>query len=250
MSCNCKLSQSRRVEGLPDGLSPRIFAGLGRSELAEILAQARHQRFANPSVVIHEGDPAEHAYLLTSGQGVHFVQTDDGRKIIVYWLTAGQVFGGAALLASPWRYLASTEMHTAGCALVWPRRVIREFVVRHPVVLDNALSIAVTEHFAWQLSARISLASEEAAVRAASLLVSLACGIGKSVAGGIEVLVSNEEIAQATAVTPYTVSRLTAEWQRAGIITKKRGRIILRRPELLAVGNQGNKPVDMGRSVA
>ena len=251
MNCNCKLSQSRRVQGLSDGLSPRIFAGLGRIELAEILAQARHQQFTAASVVTNEGDPAEHIYLLTSGQGSHFVLTADGRKILVYWLTAGQIFGGMALLSSPGLYLASTEMHTPGCALVWNRRTIREIISRYPIILNNALSIAATEHFAWQLSARISLASEEASVRVASLLVSLACGIGKSVPDGVEVLVSNEDLAGATAVTPYTVSRLTAEWQRAGIIIKRRGRIILRRPEQLAVGNQRpDKPIEMGRSVA
>ncbi|UWZ82995.1 Crp/Fnr family transcriptional regulator [Occallatibacter riparius] len=250
MNCNCKLSLSRRVEGLPDGLSPRIFAGLGRSALAEILARARHQRFTGASVVINEGDAAEHLYLLTSGQGAHSVITRDGRKILVYWLTAGQVFGGMAMLSSPSPYVASTEMHTPGCGLVWNRQTIREFAMRYPIILDNALSIAATEHCAWQLSARISIGTEEASVRVARLLVSLACGIGKSVPGGVEILVANEDLAGATAVTPYTVSRLTAEWQRAGIIIKKRGRIILRRPEQLGVGNEAKEATDMRRSVA
>ena len=252
MNCQCKLSQTRRPEGLPDGLRPRIFAGLTDHELAAILAQARHQRFAGPSVVVHEADPADQIYLLTSGQGAHFVVTGEGRKILVYWLTAGQIFGGVALLASPGLYLASTEMHTPGCALVWSRRVIREIVARHPIILDNALSIATTEHFAWQLSARISLGTDEASVRVARLLVSLACGIGRSLPGGVEILVANEDLAGASGVTPYTVSRLIAEWQRAGILSKGRGRITLRRPELLAARAQTaeKSPLQSGRSVA
>lgn len=250
MNCTCKLSLSRRVEGLPDGLRPRIFAGLGRAQLAEVLAQARHQRCTAGSVVINEGDPAEHLYLLTSGQGAHSVITRDGRKILIYWLTAGQVFGGMALLSSPSPYVASTEMHTPGCALVWKRQAVRDIALRYPVILDNALSIAATEHCAWQLSARISIGTGEASVRVARLLVSLACGIGKHVPGGIEILVANEDLAGATAVTPYTVSRLTAEWQRAGIIIKKRGRIILRRPEQLAVENEAKDATDVRRSVA
>ena len=238
------------MEGLPDGLSPRIFAGLGRADLAEILAKGRHQRFTAGSVVINEGDPAEQLYLLTSGQGAHSVITQDGRKILVYWLTAGQVFGGMALISSPSPYLASTEMHTHGCALVWNRQTIREIALRRPIILDNALSIAATEHCAWQLSARISIGTEEASVRVARLLVSLACGIGRSVPGGIEILVANEDLAGAAAVTPYTISRLTAEWQRAGIIVKKRGRIILRRPEQLALREQANNAPAWSRSVA
>ncbi len=248
MNCNCKLSHGR-FEGLPNGLRPRIFAGLADHELAAILARARHQRFAAPSVVLRQGDDAERIFLLTSGQGAHFVETSEGRKILVYWLTAGQVFGGAALLSTPCPYLASAEVHSGSCALVWSRRAIREVVAQHPILLDNALSIAVTEHFAWQLSTRISIGTEDAPVRVARLLVSLACGIGRSVPGGVEILVANEELASASAVTPYTVSRLIAEWQRAGVLTKGRRRIILRRPELLSVQTQ-TPTMQTRRSVA
>jgi CRP-like cAMP-binding protein len=252
VNCDCKLLHGRRVEGLPDSLRPRIFAGLSDHGLAGILAQARHQRFATDSVVLNEGDAAESIFLLTCGQGAHFVVTDEGRKILVHWLTAGQIFGGAALLSPPCPYLTSTEVHSGSCALVWSRRDIREIVMEHPVLLDNALSISATEHFAWQLASRISITTEEAPVRLARLLVSLACGIGRSKPDGVEILVANEDLAGATGVTPYTVSRLIAEWQRAGIIRKGRGRIILRRPELLAVRIQSpsKSPIDARRSVA
>jgi CRP-like cAMP-binding protein len=252
VNCDCKLLHGRRVEGLPDGLRPRIFAGLSDPDLAGILARARHQRFAASSIVLHEGDPAESIFLLTRGQGAHFVVTDEGRKILLYWLTAGQIFGGAALLSPPCPYLASTEVDTDSCALVWSRRDIREIAAEHSVLLDNALSIAATEHFAWQLASRISMATEEAPVRVARLLVSLACGIGRSKPDGVEILVANEDLASATGVTPFTVSRLIAEWQRAGIIRKGRGRIVLRRPELLALRTHppSKSPIDERRSVA
>jgi CRP/FNR family transcriptional regulator, nitrogen oxide reductase regulator len=233
VNCKCKLLRNKKFEGLPDGLRPRIFAGLARHELAEILAAARHQHFAVPSVILHQEDAPEHVFLLTSGQGAHFVVTGKGQKIIVHWLTAGQVFGGAAMLSSPCPYLTSTEVQTAGCALVWNRRTIRELISRYPILLDNAFSIAVTEHFAWQLTSRISIETEDARARVARLLVALACGIGKSKSDGVEILVPNEDLAAAASVTPYTVSRVIAEWQRAGILTKGRGRILLRHPERL-----------------
>jgi CRP-like cAMP-binding protein len=219
--------------------------------LAHILSQARHLRLSASSAVLNEGEAAENIFLLTSGQGGHFVVTDEGRKVFLYWLTAGQIFGGAALLSAPCPYMASTEMHTDGCALVWSRPVIREIAMQHPVLLDNALSIAATEHFAWQLGSFVSVATEEAPARIARLLVSLACGIGRSVPDGVEILVANEDLAGATGVTAYTVSRLTAEWHRAGILRKGRGRITLRRPELLPARIQGPKsPLAARRSVA
>jgi CRP-like cAMP-binding protein len=111
---------------------------------------------------------------------------------------------------------------------------MRELVRRVPKLMENAYSIAVTEHIAWLVGARVSLSSEDARSRVADLLISLACAIGSSGPDGVEIPVGNEDVAAAASVTPYTVSRLFSKWQRDGILRKGRGKVILRRPELLA----------------
>ena len=45
---------------------------------------------------------------------------------------------------------------------------------------------------------------------------------------GIEVNVSNEELANEANVTIFTVSRLLSEWQRKGLLVKSRGRVVIR----------------------
>jgi CRP-like cAMP-binding protein len=60
--------------------------------------------------------------------------------------------------------------------------------------------------------------------------VELAPSIGQKVAGGIELDVTNEELANSANITPYTTSRMVSEWQRAGAIRKQRGKILLRSP--------------------
>jgi len=37
-------------------------------------------------------------------------------------------------------------------------------------------------------------------------------------------------------VTPFTVSRCLRDWELAGVVAKRRGGILLRRPELLLAG--------------
>jgi CRP-like cAMP-binding protein len=162
-----------------------------------------------------------------------FVITSDGRKIILDWLNAGRFFGGATLVSTPYRYLANTEVVSDSSVLVWDRKTIRELVSKIPRLLDNALSIAVTEHFAWAIATRISLVADDAAGRIASLLVGLACGIGEVGEDGIKIQVANEELAAGANVTPFTASRVLSEWQREGILKKARGRIFLQRPEML-----------------
>jgi CRP-like cAMP-binding protein len=234
MSCGCELSPGKHIACLPDKLKPRFLSGLAKAELSFILSLAKHRQFRASSVVIHEGDPAERFFLLTSGHGRQFVTSNDGRRVLLFWLTAGQVVGGLSILHIPIQYLASTEVRSDSCALVWDRHTMRELVHRYPRLLDNALSIAATERIAWLIASHVSFSCDDARGRIAHLLVSLACGIGEHTPNGVELWITNDDLASGANVTPFTVSRFLGEWQRAGILTKGRGKVVLRRPELLA----------------
>lgn len=50
---------------------------------------------------------------------------------------------------------------------------------------------------------------------------------------GIELNIRNEELANEANITVFTASRLLNEWQRQGILTKSRGKVVLRSPETL-----------------
>jgi CRP-like cAMP-binding protein len=233
VNCACKLSVGNQILGLPDELKPRFFLGLPSAELTSVLSVAKHRRFRASSVIINQEDPAERFFLLTSGHGRHFVITNEGRKILLHWLTAGQIFGGAAILSTSVQYLASTEVLSDSCALVWERQAIRELVSTFPALIDNVLSIAVTESIAWSTAAHVSLTTDDAHGRVAHLLVSLASAIGKATRAGVEITVLNEDLAEGANVTPFTVSRCLRGWRRAGVLAKRRGKILLRKPELL-----------------
>lgn len=110
---------------------------------------------------------------------------------------------------------------------------MRKLVTAIPRLMDNALSIAVNEHIAWLIGAKVSLSAEDAQSRIADFLIGLALGIGISGPDGVVIPVANEELAAGANVTPFTVSRFLSKWHREGILTKGRGKVILRRPELL-----------------
>ena len=63
--------------------------------------------------------------------------------------------------------------------------------------------------------------------------LSLASGIGQPTPDGVEIEITNEDVADGANVTPFTVSRSLSNWERIGILKKRRGRIVLRKPELL-----------------
>jgi CRP-like cAMP-binding protein len=120
---------------------------------------------------------------------------------------------------------------------MWDRNTVRHLSAQIPQLVENALLIAVHEYIAPLLRGKISLVSESAQSRIADLLVSLASEVGKKVSEGVEISISNEDLAAGANVTPFTVSRSISRWQREGILEKKRRKVILRKPELLDAKN-------------
>jgi len=142
------------------------------------------------------------------------------------------VFGGAALLSRPSSYLVSTEMVTDSWVLVWQRKTIRELAGKCPKLMENALLLAF-DYMTLFLAAHVALTSHSARERLAGVLVSLADGFGQDVSGGVKLVITNEELANAANVTTFTASRLLSEWHRSGAVVKSRRGVILRAPHKL-----------------
>ncbi len=220
------------IASLVRELKPRILEGLNPLELQAILAAASHRRFLANSVISHQGHPAEHLFLLIRGRARYFYVTPDGERMLLYWLPPGEMLGGAAILSKRIHYLVSTEAVKNSSALVWDRTTIRGLAAKYPKLLDNALTIA-WDYLHSSLSHQLSLTRHTARQRLAHVLMNLASGIGHSVPGGVELVVSNEDLANTANVTPFTASRLLSEWQRRGMLSKSRGKVLLRHPERL-----------------
>jgi CRP-like cAMP-binding protein len=213
-------------------LKSRLLDGLAPSEVHVVLAAARQQHFLGKCVVVNQGHPADHLFLLTKGRARFFFNTREGKKVALFWLTPGEIFGGSALLSTPSRYLVSTETLKDSSILVWNRATLRTLGARYPRLVENALLIA-SDYLAWYLADHVALVSQTARQRLARVLVCLAETIGNKSSDGFEFDATNEELAGAANVTTFTTSRLLSEWQRNRAVVKRRGKILLRSPERL-----------------
>jgi CRP/FNR family transcriptional regulator, nitrogen oxide reductase regulator len=106
-------------------------------------------------------------------------------------------------------------------ALLWRRDTLRQLANRHPKIWENAISIA-SDYFAWYLSAHLALITQDAHERLAEVVLSLSEAIGN----GLELNVTNEELANITNISLFTVSRILSEWRSNGVLGKKRGKIV------------------------
>jgi CRP-like cAMP-binding protein len=217
-----------------DSVCPNIdlLRGFKRQEIDLILAAARVRRFPAKSVMTYQGEPADHLLLLWKGRARYFFETPNGKKLIMMWITPGHSFGGAALAPRASTYLVSTETVRNSVVLVWDGPAIRGLARRFPQLLENAIASAV-DYLSWYIAAHAALCSQTARQRLASVLLGYTSSMGERVSGGIEFDITNEELANAANITPYTASRILSEWQRTGAIHKQRGKIFVRSTERL-----------------
>jgi CRP/FNR family transcriptional regulator, nitrogen oxide reductase regulator len=183
-------------------------------------------------VITNQGDPADRFFLLTRGLVRFFFVTEAGKKLLFQWFGPGDLFGARTILPDTSSYLFSTETVTNSSVLVWDRPTIRGLVKRYPRLLENAL-LTASDYLAWHLASHISLACYTVRQRVAEVLVTLARTVGKETSGGVELQITNEELANAANITPFTASRLMSNWQRDGALVKRRGKVLLRWPERL-----------------
>jgi CRP/FNR family transcriptional regulator, nitrogen oxide reductase regulator len=217
---------------VPRNLKSRFLDGFGSHALSAILAAAKERHFPPNSVVVNQGNPADHLFLITRGRARFFFHTQEGKRILLLWLTPGEIFGGAALLLPPSTYLVSTETLRDSSMLVWDRTTLRSLAARYPRLLENASRIFYN-YLSWYVADHVALISRTARQRLARVLVCVAELIGEKVAGGFEFDATNEELADAANVTPFTASRLLREWQTSCAVIKRRGKILLRSPQRL-----------------
>jgi CRP/FNR family transcriptional regulator, nitrogen oxide reductase regulator len=213
-------------------LKSPFLDGLAWPARKTILAGATQRRFAARSVVTNQGRPADHLFVLTKGCARHFYVTEEGKKFLLEWLGPGDLFGARTILSNRSSYLASTEMVTDGSVLVWDRITIRGLLAHYPRLLENAL-LTASDYVAWHLMSHIGIASYTARQRLAEVLSTLARTVGQQTASGVTLNITNEELADAANISPFTASRLINEWQGERALVKRRGKILLQSDDWL-----------------
>jgi len=215
---------------LPPGFRSSLFEGLTHTEIEAVVAAGGQRRIFSNQVLQQEGDPATHLFLLVTGRAAFYKHTSDGRKLFLQWIVPGDTFGLSTLQRVP--YLTTVQAVREGSVLVWDRDSARALVRQHPRLRENVYS-AMTCYLAALIDALVARTSQTAQQRLARMLVESARQIGRARHDGIEFDLTNERLAEMADVSLFTASHQLSEWQSRGILTKSRGKILLRSPEHL-----------------
>jgi CRP-like cAMP-binding protein len=111
-----------------------------------------------------------------------------------------------------------------------------DLVLRYPQLALNILRVVSAHVIEFQNRYR-ELATERVERRVARALLRLANQAGQKVAGGIliDVALTQQDLAEMTGTTRYTISRMLGEWEQRGLVKAGRGRVLVKQPHNLVV---------------
>lgn len=206
----------------------RLFQGFALAESERVLAAGAPRVLRKGEVLFREGEPAAALYLLESGRIKLTQLTAEGGDVIMRYLAPGDAFAAVALFERS-TYPVTARATERTRVRAWPREVLPGVVREHPRFEANLLRI-VSSHTQEALSRVRELATEPVAQRLARTLLRLARQIGRGEPDGPILVerITQQEIAEISGASLYTVSRMLADWEEEKIVETGRQRFHIR----------------------
>jgi CRP/FNR family transcriptional regulator, cyclic AMP receptor protein len=212
-----------------------LFSELSAEELEKIARVAVPRSYPAGSIILREGDPGDTCYILRSGRARVVRQHADGRAITLTNLGPGEIFGELAMFGGEVRS-ATVEAVDDVRAIAILAGDLKRLLSEHPEIAVKLLG-ALAERLR-ETNARIARQSfQKVSSRVAGVLVELAETGARTAAadpsGEVVVRSTQADLAQLAGTSREAASRFLATLQRAGVLTTKRGRIVVHDPPAL-----------------
>lgn len=184
------------------------------------VVQAARPLHASPSLFRQEGDACRALTLLSTGQVQVLKRRSAGREIVLYRFGPGELCvleALAVLTGAGYRAEAVIERSVTGVSI--PAEAFRDLVDSEP-----ALRGFLFNSFEARLAMVLTLVSE---VALASLEARLAAALVRHIQSPSDVRATHDQLARELACGREAVSRLLGSWERAGIVSLGRGRLVV-----------------------
>ena len=161
--------------------------------------------------------------------------TSEGEHVVALHASPGQMFGIAKAFDNA-TYTATARAASEGLALSWPSELWDEFVQDYPG-FRRATRRAVGARVKEMQDKIVEMATLQVEKRIAHAILRLMKQAGKPTEDGIEIgfPITRQDISEMTGTTLHSVSRYMSKWQKSGIVSNARRRVVVRRPEDLPV---------------
>lgn len=204
----------------------RLFRGLPSATIQQVSALSIRRSYSNGAIVFSQADPGDALYGVVTGKILISASSRDGREMFLNIMEPGDTFGEIALLDG--RPRTATASATAPSELILiTRDHFLELLKREPKLINHVIEL-LCERIRWTSG----LAEESALLgvpeRLARRLLSLGKLHGHETPKGVELIISQEEIARFMGLSRQAINQYLQQW-------KVRGWLILGRRKMIIV---------------
>lgn len=188
-----------------------------------------------------QGDPAIYFYILISGRAKLLQSNAGGNQVNLRTINEWQLFGALGAVRPGATYPATAQALEPSTALAIESDILHAAMQTRPY-LNFGLMQLMTDYIQEMQVRYRELATERVERRVALAILRLASQVGERVNKGkmaIELPLSQQDVAEASGTTVYTVSRILAEWERLGLVETGRERVLINNPHRLVQISEG-----------
>jgi len=208
------------------------FAALDEGQLRELAAVAVPRSWDRGEVIFREGDSGDTCYVVRSG-AVLLTRHRHGRALAIAELRRGQVFGELALFRGERRSATAETLEPTTALALLAGDVER--LIRADTSIAMRMLAAMAERVSATTDRLVQQSFQTVPGRVAATLLAQVTARQREGAPDrdVEVLATQAEIAGLAGTTRESASRFLQSLARDGVVTLRRGRVIVHTPERL-----------------
>ena len=195
-----------------------FFKSLSKEQIYEINKKFVDKGYQSGDLIYSEGDVGERLFVMADGSVKLIQNSQQGKEVFLDVLTSGDFFGGL-FPSSDDTYRESAYAQTPVCAISIENSEFRKILQEIPQVALSVMDIVNERLRASQEFIRL-ISTATADQRVAYTLIKLSEKLGEKSDVGllIQLPLSREDIANMTALTSETVSRIMSKFQKQSLI--------------------------------
>jgi len=205
-----------------------IFSFLSEKELIEIVNMTGHKLYKKGDMLCIQGEKSDTLFIINEGKVKISKLTKDGKEQIVHIFSNGDFFGELSLFSSEetYNFNAYAISDVKICTLT--KQDINKIIMNNPEISLKLLQV-ITKRLAQTENLAQNLATNDAEIRIASMLLEFAEKYGTSSSQGLQIKlpINREEMASYAGVTRETVSRKLSIFEELGIISLKGNKVLI-----------------------
>ncbi len=203
----------------------RLFRGLPPATIKQISALSIRRPYSNGAIVFSQAGPGDALYGVITGKIRISASSPDGREIFLNIMEPGDTFGEIALLDGRPR-TATASATTSSELIVITRDHFLRLLEHEPKLVSHVVQL-LCERIRWTSGLAEESALLSVPARMARRLLSLGKLHGRETPKGVELTISQEEVAHFLGLSRQAVNQYLQIWKVQGWLTLGRGKIVL-----------------------